>query len=344
MGTLQQRKELRGAMRPKLEEVVKSDPEDLARIRELGTELNFAECIPSLKATINLFRDVAETLDAEELSFNALSNVSGALDATRNLFRSFVTFSVAQSNPPNRNILQERNNLIQQGLNHYDNVFGQVSPVIAFCAAKRGRMGELESQAEGTLNSMKSAVADLESSRDEAKKTLEIVKGLAQRAGVSQHAEIFAEEAKSHQSAAWLWLLTTVALTGITVWAGFHFYQVALQPIDPSKPYAPTQPLQAAVAKIALLSILFTATIWVGKMYRSHRHNAVVNKHRSNALRTFETFAKATSDDSTKNAVLIKATECIFSPQQTGYTSHEPETGGVAQVVEIVRGIAGKNG
>jgi hypothetical protein len=339
MGTLQQARELREAIRPKLEEVVKSDPEDLARTRELGTELNFAECIPSLTKIIGLFRDFADVLETEELSFNALSNVNGALDATRNTFRSFVGFSVAQSNPPNRNILQERNALIQQGLNLYDSVFGQVSPVLAFCAAKRGRMGDLESQAESTLSSMKSAVADLESSRDEAKKTLEIVKGLAQQAGVSQHAEIFAEEARSHQKAARWWLAATILTTALTVWAGLHLYQASL---DSSKPFSGPQALQVAVAKVVLLSILFTATIWIGRMYRSHRHNAVVNKHRSNALRTFETFAKATTDDPTKNAVLIKATECIFSPQQTGYISHEAETGGAAQVVEIVRGIAGK--
>jgi hypothetical protein len=63
-----------------------------------------------------------------------------------------------------------------------------------------------------------------------------------------------------------------------------------------------------------------------------------------NALRTFETFARAANDDTTKNAVLIQATQCIFTPQQTGYVTQESDSSGFSQVVEVVRGIAGKTG
>jgi hypothetical protein len=88
--------------------------------------------------------------------------------------------------------------------------------------------------------------------------------------------------------------------------------------------------------------MLLSASVWCGKSYRAYRHNAVVNRHRQNALATFEAFAKAASDAETKNAVLLQATQCIFSPQQTGYVSGEPETA-MPQVLEIVRNV-GKSG
>ena len=74
-------------------------------------------------------------------------------------------------------------------------------------------------------------------------------------------------------------------------------------------------------------------------MYRAHRHNFVINRHRLNALSTFEAFAKATDDQQIKNAVLLQATQCIFGPQPTGYISGESESEGYPQILEIVRGM-----
>jgi len=94
----------------------------------------------------------------------------------------------------------------------------------------------------------------------------------------------------------------------------------------------------APIPKIFIFSILLSAAVWCGKTYRAYRHNAVVNRHRQNALATFEAFAKAASDVETKNAVLLQATQCIFSPQQTGYVSGEPESA-LPPVLEIVRNL-----
>jgi len=85
---------------------------------------------------------------------------------------------------------------------------------------------------------------------------------------------------------------------------------------------------------------MVSATFWAGKTYRAHRHNAVVNRHRQNALTTFQTFAQAASEEQTKNAVLLQATQCIFSPQQTGYIQSDNDTPGIPQVLEIVRSFS----
>lgn len=95
--------------------------------------------------------------------------------------------------------------------------------------------------------------------------------------------------------------------------------------------------IQLAVAKLILFSLLYFAIVWCGKNYRAHQHNAVINKHRRNALRTFQAFAKAASDEQTNNAVLLKATEAIFLPGTSGYISGESESQGSTQILEILR-------
>ena len=102
----------------------------------------------------------------------------------------------------------------------------------------------------------------------------------------------------------------------------------------------PSLTVQLALAKVIAFSILFSAVLWAGRIYRAHRHNYVVNKHRQNALSTFEAFAKASEDTPTKNAVLLQATQCIFSPQSTGYLPQEKEAEGSTQILEIIRGAA----
>ncbi|HVZ82817.1 MAG TPA: hypothetical protein VG893_04020 [Terracidiphilus sp.] len=337
---LQEEEAVRHQIREKMVAVIESDPNELARSADLGRELNFAEFVPYFARIIRMYADLYPMLDTETLSFAALNQISSMLDNTRSILHEFTKFSPVNSSS-NRGPAVVRSEIIQKGYLHYDQAFQTLAPIIAFCATQKIGVGKMKAEGDRILIAMKGDLESLDKIREEAHKTLEVVKDTARQAGVSQHAGIFADEARLHQKAARWWLGWTILLTIITTCAGCYFF---LHAIDPSKIYSGSQAVQVAVAKLALLSILFTATVWVGRFYRAHRHNAVVNKHRSNALRTFETFAKATDDESTKNAVLIKATECIFSPQQTGYTSAESETGGVAQVVEIVRGIATKNG
>ncbi len=96
--------------------------------------------------------------------------------------------------------------------------------------------------------------------------------------------------------------------------------------------------IQLTVGKIIVLSILTFATSWAAKNYSAHRHNFVINTHRHNALSTFETFVSAANDDiSTKNAVLLHATQTIFQHQPTGYSKNESSATDQSKVLEITR-------
>jgi hypothetical protein len=50
----------------------------------------------------------------------------------------------------------------------------------------------------------------------------------------------------------------------------------------------------------------------------------------------------AEGDQETKNAVLLQATQSIFSPQSTGYPKGEGEPRQGSHLIEIFRGLTGK--
>jgi hypothetical protein len=98
------------------------------------------------------------------------------------------------------------------------------------------------------------------------------------------------------------------------------------------------QIVQYSVTKILIISSGFYGLSICMKNYRAHKHNEVLNRHRHNALTTFETFTKSTDDPQTKNAVLLEATRSIFSNQNTGYNNVDVSDSEITnKIIEYVK-------
>jgi hypothetical protein len=170
-----------------------------------------------------------------------------------------------------------------------------------------------------------------------ANSLLEDIKNMAADKVVDKYAGIFQEEAKKQgtESNTWFWItvgaLAATIVYGLTLllWPGFA--------IDGNTTIA--QSIQIGISKLVVFSMLSYFVYLSNKNYRVRQHSSMVNTHRHNALRTFETFVEATNDSQTKDAVLIHAAQTIFSPQQTGYLSNEESNVGGMKVLEIIRGI-----
>lgn len=217
--------------------------------------------------------------------------------------------------------------------------------MVAFCSNTTGALKAADHERAALLGRMKTALAEMEGSRtaltNEIESVLQAARSVAAEVGVSQQASVFEHEASNHETSGFRWLIATAVLLGITLFAvGCSLYYAITYPKD----YTPNQAVQVGIGKVALFSVLFTFVIWAGRTYKAHRHNAVVNRHRSNALRVFDIFVKAAADDATKNAVLIQATQSIFSPQQTGYVSGDGEAQTASPFVEIIKGSISAKG
>ena len=159
----------------------------------------------------------------------------------------------------------------------------------------------------------------LENNKKQADEVLEQIRKVAAEQGVSQQAIYFKEMADQHDILASEWqkkiFWTSIILGGYAIISIF-IHKIAF--LAPSDSY---QTVQLAISKILIFGVISFYLYLSAKNYLSHKHNAIVNRHRQSALMTFNALAKAATSDGSKDIILNHAAFCIFGPQPTGYSS-----------------------
>ena len=62
-----------------------------------------------------------------------------------------------------------------------------------------------------------------------------------------------------------------------------------------------------------------------------------MNRHRQNALLTYRSLVEASGESGTEDIVLAHAASCIFSPQETGFSTGKGESNsGSKSVLELL--------
>jgi hypothetical protein len=149
--------------------------------------------------------------------------------------------------------------------------------------------------------------------------------------GVAHFTADFSTEAEALKETADKWLIATGALGAVTVVASAIILGL----------YSDGQTekiIAAAVPKFAILVFFFTATLWCGRIYKALMHQSVINRHRANALKTFQAFVKASNDEKIRDAVLLETTRSIFSISPSGYIDAKADhTDNPTTVLEFVR-------
>lgn len=343
-------------IRNNIASVTSAPIESLVQVDRLGQELGFQDARPMLERTYSLLR----TLSSADLSLASQTKLQALLGLVNDVLQhlqQFRSFSPQNAGP---NPKMQRDNLISNLRTIYDRLFDAVAGVLPL--AEPGRLEHYEAEAKASAEGIKAFFEEQQQQfgtvrskiEKEITDTLGKAKQAAEQAGITRHEALFRSEANEHRTMARYWLIATAALafaTGLLAWINYSrsmavFSSLASEHARTETPVVSATvntsvAVQLALAKLIAFSLLFSAVLWAGRIYRAHRHNYVVNKHRQNALSTFEAFAKATEGDTaTKNAVLLQATQCIFSPQTTGYLSQEKESEGSTQILEVIRGVA----
>jgi hypothetical protein len=182
-----------------------------------------------------------------------------------------------------------------------------------------------------------------QSANREIEAILENAREAASMYGAAQHAIHFKGEAEEHRKSSRYWLAAAVAMGAIgicySLWSFRQNQTIFSQGAATWWPH-----LAYITSRLLVLSVVFFGMGWSAKIYRAHKHNETVNRHRQNALRTFETFAAATKEPATKDAVLLAATKSIFEAQSSGYLAGEPEKVPSGTVIEILKSAISKGG
>lgn len=262
--------------------------------------------------------------------------------------QAIVDFNASGENPS-----ETHANLLQEISTFCSSAKGTLSQTIAYLKSKQ--VEELESQIDATIAS---AVENLNTETNRVKEigdkaATELVERYSEvdrlklelenqigKKSISSYEKIFAEQAGEHQKGARIWFWGTIILTlgfgGIFWWL--------LKDLEPSGGQLPAI-LQNLFTKGFFLSLIYLLLNRSIKNYTAEKHLETINRHRQNALATFEAFVEAAGENrETRDAVLLAATDSIFDANQSGYlsvrTSRSDNTGPVQQVVRAI--IPGK--
>lgn len=303
------------------------DSRTLAREEELGRDYNFQEVIPAAKRQIALYNQVSTTVleDFPETQLNSLKTQS---DADYNRFEQILKFSAKQENAYN-----VRNRLIQQIDEAYQVTFNALQPIIAYSTSKSADFKRLETEARAMLQAIEDRASELTKQLEGDKKSsehiLEDIRKVAAEHGVSQQAIYFQDAAKDHESEATKWQTRTIWLAVLL--AIYAVLTVGLHKVPWIKPEDIYQTVQLAISKVLIFAVLSYVLYLSTKNYLAQKHNAVINKHRQNALMTYEALVDAAKDNANKEIILTHASACIFAPQPTGYSGGATPEGPVAK-------------
>lgn len=322
-----------------LQEIVQLASGDLVREAELGKALAFTEGLADFKNV----RMVATRLigaDLEVLHPNMVNQLIGYATSTRDALKVISTF-IPSAGQDAKGVQVSYLTSLRTAYEPFASVAGTA---ISLASRPELDLSDLRRRADEALAELRAKIDETraiqEKAAADAQRTVSSLQAAAGAGGVARYTKLFAEEATAHRDASARWLGVTAVLAVLTL--GYATWALWSAPGIP-RDATTADSIQIGLGKLLIFTVLASAVIWSGRVYRAHQHNYIVNRHRQIALTTFETFVENASDPETKNAVLRQTTESIFVPQPTGYVASESEssTTGTGQILEIVRTIGG---
>lgn len=292
------------------------EADTLGREGDLGKQLNFVEAIEPAKQLIALYRRIPLSA-LEDLTDSQLRTITGQANADLNVFNDILTFDATRSDAASH-----RSTTINTLRSRRDQLFEQVWQLVAYGVARITDTSLLEVQARATIqaieNKAEKLTESLINSKLEADNALSAIRQVASEQGVSQQAVHFKSEAEAQEALAGKWL-------GRTQWAAvavgfFAVVTLFLHKWAWFKPADHGELIQLITSKVLIFGVLAYLLILSAKNYMTHKHNAVVNKHRQNALLTYRALVESASSTGVHDIVLANAASCIFAPQETGFS------------------------
>jgi hypothetical protein len=355
-------------LHPILGQIASINPESIVQREKLGSELSFELILPLVVEIVSAARGLQKT-NLDRIPYGLLSGILSAFQQINQLLVQIMSFSPTQHG----NAIQARDSYAMQIEDQWNGLFSQVRMIlgsqdddvaksqIEALAAQVRTTVQLSSDAADSLRSKQQEIDHmLAKFLEERKETfdkegaeklkiidhaLNEVRKAAVEAGVSQTSKYFHDEASEHLKTSFLWL----GATGLSILLLVLFSLLGtslLTYLGNPQPLAGAEGVEHIrylAQKGLIVFCLIFALILSAKNYGAARHNYVVNKHRNNALSSFQAFAASATDDQTKSAVLIQATQSIFSPQASGYVKTDGDNSPQTPVIEILRSVGGKD-
>lgn len=314
-------------------QILEYNIEQLAERRELG-EVNFQDGKNLFKKILELYEDL-KPLPLELLPMDVLQQINSHTQQVFSNLRDISTFSLKGLQNPT----QIRDEFLRRADTYYNSAFKIIAPWLGYLNLKSADAQETARRSKELLetarNQIEQELSNIAGKKQQVEETVQAIRKASAEVGVAQHGTRFSDVANSYGSQAKKWLKTACWLAGATV-VGAVGLLILWHPYTGS---LDAEAVQHIIGKFVIISILLTGAVWSARNYRSLKHLQVANEHRQHSLGTFETFVQATSDQDTKDAVLLETTKSIFRSTSSGFVPDGDENEPTAKVYEIVRNL-----
>ena len=299
-----------------LQQMQEFDADQLAREDDFG-KLNFRDAVEPAQDLINLYKRLTP-IALQDFPDEQLNVLKAAAGRDHNSFQAILNFDPAAGLAP-----QTRDQHVAAIRAGYQATFTQLNPLISYSLHRAADFQQLDRDARAAIGEVKkqsdAALKEIGEIKTDAEATLATARKAAAEYGVSQQAFHFRDEADVHEKQANSWRWATIWLSvGLGAFATGSLWIHKLPGLDPQNGY---QTVQVAVSKVLIFTVISYMLYLAARNFLSHKHNAIINRHRQQALLTFETLVAAAKDAQNKDIILTHASACIFAPQPTGYGS-----------------------
>lgn len=315
--------------------------DDVVGESRLGPGLSFAQA----RSTLESVKDFVEQMrfvDGTWIPARMVQKASSASQEILNSVQQMNGFNVASygGNP------NYHSSLIQELRTRYEILVEAAVPILLYSNFRASGINEAQAKTYTLLEEVEKQRDEVVRVASQAKELLAGQRKFSEEIAIGGYGTLFAKEARAHGYAAVGWLGVTALIAGFTAYAAWANYRVSIDlltefarmPSSQVPAFPASLTVQFTIAKVILFTIGLSAAYWSARVYRSHRHNSIVNKHRANALTSFQEFVIAATDPEVKHAVLLQTTSCIYAPQSTGFSSGSDTDGeSPLKILEIFR-------
>ena len=339
-----------------LVELVASDQSGLDYLKRTdlsARKLSFEIVHPELLVVCEMLQEIltAPRESLIRLSKDNVQQIKNNLQKLMAIFSEIQSFGLQNSSEP-QNLNEEHKRILQDIVRFSHDAKRELGPTISYLNSKQAE--QLETRLNATFDDAVNGAAERfnaeanrlqkhsdQAEENEVKRQEDFNQLKSQlneqlvKESVSEYGELFAEQANKHKRAAFWWLVSTVGLS-----IGFGCVFVWLFNVLRLGGTEWVGVVQNIFTKGFLLSLIYLLLNRSIKDYTAQKHLEVINRHRQNALETFERFVSSAARQETKEEVLLAATNAIFDANQSGYLSAKmrgsESTNPIPQVIKAV--------
>ncbi|MCK0070866.1 hypothetical protein [Kordiimonas laminariae] len=293
------------------------DVSELPRVTDLGATLNFNEIVDDAQKLIELYKRLS-IIALDDFPDESLHRINDIAKQHLELFDRVLRFDPGTQDPSSA-----RKALIDQTAAAYRPAFDTLYVYIAYSLHRAADFQRLDTEARATLGAISKQSSEVSNElfkyKEAAEDVLTEIRQIAAEQGVTKEAIHFSTEYEVHAEAASNWKKATIWLSvGLVIFAIISLFLHKIPILIPENPY---DAIQLSISKFLIFSVVAYMLFLSAKNFLSHKHNAIINKHRQNALMTHSALVEASGDEGVRDVVLLQASSCIFSPQSTGYST-----------------------